>query len=277
MKKETRTVVYDDELRIEAYRFEGIVQPFPNHFHEYYVIGFIEDGQRVLSCRNQEYALKTGNILLFNPGDNHACVQSDDGTLDYRGFNITKEVMLNLTEEVTGKRELPGFSKTVIFDEEVTCYLHPLHELVMKGSYEFGKEENLLLLISLLIQRYGQPFENCIPECREEIEKACDFMEQHFADRIYLDQICHYAGLSKSTLPRAFTKSKGVTPYNYLENIRIGKAKKLLEKGVPPIEAAMQTGFSDQSHFTNYFNRFIGLAPGLYRDIFLEKEETPDE
>lgn len=34
MKKETRTVVYDDELRIEAYRFEGIVQPFPNHFHE---------------------------------------------------------------------------------------------------------------------------------------------------------------------------------------------------------------------------------------------------
>lgn len=277
MKRETRTVVYDDELRIEAYRFEGIVQPFPNHFHEYYVIGFIEDGQRVLSCRNQEYALKKGNILLFNPGDNHACVQSDDGTLDYRGFNITKEVMLNLAEEVTGKRELPGFSKTVIFDEEVTCYLHPLHELVMKGSCEFGKEENLLLLISLLIQRYGQPFESCIPECREEIEKACDFMEQHFADRIYLDQICRYAGLSKSTLLRAFTKSKGVTPYSYLENIRIGKAKKLLEQGVPPIEAAMQTGFSDQSHFTNYFNRFIGLAPGLYRDIFLEKEETPDE
>lgn len=277
MKKQTRTAVYDDELRIEAYRFEGIVQPFPNHFHEYYVIGFIEDGHRVLSCRNQEYALKKGNILLFNPGDNHACVQSDDGTLDYRGFNITKEVMLDLAEEVTGRRELPGFSKTVIFDEEVTCYLHPLHKLVMKGSCEFGKEEYLLLLISLLIQRYGQPFESCIPECREEIEKACDFMEQHFADRIYLDQICRYAGLSKSTLLRAFTKSKGVTPYSYLENIRIGKAKKLLEQGIPPIEAAMQTGFSDQSHFTNYFNRFIGLAPGLYRDIFLEKGETPDE
>ncbi len=277
MKKETRTVVYDDELRIEAYRFEGIVQPFPNHFHEYYVIGFIEDGERCLSCRNQEYTIAKGDIVLFNPGDNHACVQSDDGTLDYRGINITKEVMLNLAEEVTRKRELPGFSKTVIFDEEVTCYLHPLHELVMIGSCEFGKEENLLLLISLLIQRYGQPFESCIPECREEIEKACDFMEQHFADRIYLDQICRYAGLSKSTLLRAFTKSKGVTPYSYLENIRIGKAKKLLEQGVPPIEAALQTGFSDQSHFTNYFNRFIGLAPGLYRDIFLEKEETPDE
>ena len=243
MKKETRTVVYDDELRLESYRFEGTQQPFPNHFHEYYVIGFVESGERCLSCKNNEYAIQKGNVLLFNPGDNHACVQNDGGTLDYRGFNISKEVMLDLTEEVTGKRELPGFSENVIFDEEVICYLHPLHEMVMKGLCDFGKEENLLLLISMLIQRYGQPFENCIPECREEIEKACRFMEQHFAERIYLDQICRYAGLSKSTLLRAFTKSKGVTPYSYLENIRIGEAKKLLEQGFPPIEAALRTGF----------------------------------
>jgi AraC-like DNA-binding protein len=273
MKKETRTVVYDDELRMEAYRFEGIVQPFPNHFHEYYVIGFVENGKRCLSCKNKEYEIQKGNVVLFNPGDNHACVQSDDGTFDYRGFNISKEIMLDLAEEVTGKRELPGFSKNVIFDDEVICYIHPLHELMMKGSSELGKEENLLLLISLLIQRYGQPFENCIPECRDEIEKACRFMEQHFSEHIYLDQLCRQTNLSKSTLLRAFTKSKGVTPYSYLENIRIGEAKKLLEQGVPPIEVALRTGFSDQSHFTNYFNRFIGLAPGIYREIFSDKED----
>ncbi len=49
MKKEVRTVVYDEGLGVEAYRFEGIVQPFPNHFHEYYVIGLVEDGARALS------------------------------------------------------------------------------------------------------------------------------------------------------------------------------------------------------------------------------------
>lgn len=274
MKKETRTVVYDDELRIEAYRFEGIVQPFPNHFHEYYVIGFVEKGERRLSCKNQEYVIQKGNIVLFNPGDNHSCVQSDEEALDYRGFNISKDVMLDLAGEVTGKRKLPGFSQNVIYDEEAACYLHPLHELVMKGSCEFGKEENLLLLLSLLIQQYGQPFESCIPECRDEIERACAFMEQHYAERICLDQICRHAGLGKSALLRAFTKSKGVTPYSYLENIRIGEAKKLLGQGVPPIEAALQTGFSDQSHFTNYFNRFIGLTPGVYREIFSDKKNT---
>ena len=252
------------------------MQPFPNHFHEYYVIGFVEKGERRLSCKNQEYVIRKGNIVLFNPGDNHACVQNDEETLDYRGFNVAKHVMLDWAEEVTGKRELPGFSKNVIDDEEAACYLRPLHELVMKGSRDFGKEENLLLLLSLLIQQYGQPFENCIPECRDEIERACTFMEQHYAERIDLDQICRHAGLGKSALLRAFPKAKGVTPYSYLENIRIGRAKRLLEQGVPPIEAALQTGFSDQSHFTNYFNRFIGLTPGVYREIFLAKKNTEE-
>lgn len=276
MKKELRTVVYDDELRIEAYRFEGIVQPFPNHFHEYYVIGLMEGGRRALFCKNREYRLKKDDIVLFNPGDNHACAQIDGGSLDYRGINISKEVMLDRVEEITGRRALPGFSKTVVSNDEAACCLRPLHEQIMTGSAEFGKEENLLLLLSLLIGQYGQPFEHGVPECRDEIERACAFMEQHYAERIYLDQICRCANLSKSTLLRAFTKSKGVTPYSYLENIRIGAAKKLLEQGVAPIDAALQTGFSDQSHFTNYFNRFIGLAPGVYREIFLEKSSVGD-
>lgn len=276
MKKEVRTICYDEELHIEAYHFKGIVQPFPNHFHEYYVVGFVEDGQRILSCRNREYDIRMGNIVLFNPGDNHACVQSDEGTFDYRGFNISRNVMLDLVKELTGREELPGFSRNVIFDEELTCYLQPLHQLIMSGSNEFEKEEHLLLMLSLLLQKYGQPFECCIPECREEIENVCSFLQENYAEKIYLDELCRHAHLSKSTLLRAFVKSKGVTPYRYLEAIRINEAKKLLEQGMPPVEAALQTGFSDQSHFTNFFNRFIGLAPGVYRDIFLKKEITID-
>ena len=110
-----------------------------------------------------------------------------------------------------------------------------------------------------------------MPECREEIERACAYMEEHYTERICLEQICRQAGLSKSTLLRAFTAEKGITPYCYLENICIGKARKPLEHGVTPVEATLSTGFSDQSHFTNYFTRFIGLSPGVYREIFLNR------
>lgn len=270
MKKEIRTVCYDDDLRLEAYRFEGIVQSFPNHFHNYYVIGFIESGTHCLSCKNKEYTVGQGNILLFNPNDNHSCVQCDGEAFDYRGLNISKETMLSLVEEVTGQRELLGFSENVIKNDELNIYLHSLHQSIMEGSKEIEKEEMLLLLISLLIEQYGQPYEGCIPECREEIERTCVFMSAHFAEHISLENLCKCSGLSKSTLLRAFTRSKGVTPYRYLQIVRIDKAKEMLEQGVPLVDAAIRTGFSDQSHFSNFFHMFIGLSPAAYRRIFKE-------
>lgn len=277
MKQDSKPVVYDETLRIEACRFVGIDQPFPNHFHAHYVIGLIESGERRMTCKSREYLLGKDCIVLFNPGDNHACVQCDGGTLDYRSLHISQAVMLELHEDVTGKRMLPGFSQNVIYDEEAACSLRQLHEMVMRGSGELEKEELLLLLVSLLMRTYGQPFEDGAAACRDEVASACAFLEQHYPERICLAQICRHAGLSKSTLLRAFTKEKGVTPYRYLEAIRINAAKALLEQGVPPLEAAMRTGFSDQSHFTNYFSRFIGISPGAYREIFLKSTPKPEK
>lgn len=269
-----KTVVYDKQLQIEAYCFEGIRQSFPNHFHKYYVIGFIESGQRYLYCKNKEYIVKKGGIVLFHPEDNHSCMQSGDDTLCYRGFHIQNDVMLHLVEEITNKKELPQFCQNVIYNEEIACYFVTLHKMIMNNTKDFVKEEILLLLFTALIQNYGQPFQNETLECRKEIEKACEFIEQHYTEHICLEQICHYAQMSKSTLIREFTKQKGITPYRYLENIRINEAKKLLSKGVPPVDAAIQMGYSDQSHFTNYFNSFIGLSPGVYRDIFCNKNKN---
>lgn len=268
VQKEIRTVCHDDDLHLEAYRFAGIAQPFPSHFHDYYVIGFIEAGTRCLSCKNKEYKIGQGDILLFHPNDSHSCVQCDGGTLDYRCLNIPKETMLSFAEEITGRRELPVFSENVMQNDEMNRYLCSLHQMIMDGSKEFEKEEMLLLFLSLLIEQYGGPVESGILACSKEIETACIFMEENFAERVSLENLCKCSSLSKSTLFRAFTKSKGVTPYRYLQAIRIGKAKELLEQGVPLVDTAIQTGFSDQSHFSKFFNMFIGLSPASYRRIF---------
>lgn len=268
MKKEIKTVCYDEELNLEAYHFEGIMQPFPNHFHDYYVIGFVEAGTRCLTCKNREYMIKPGDILLFHPNDNHGCTQKDGGTFDYRGINLPVDTMLSLAEEITGERKLLSFSQNVITDDDLQIFLKSLHKMIMSGGERFEKEEMLFLFISMLLERYGQDYEACITEYRDEIEAACLFMEEHYTEHISLEQLCRCSTLSKSTLLRAFIKSKGVTPYRYLQSIRVGKAKTLLESGARPMEAALQTGFSDQSHFTKFFQMYIGLSPAAYRQIF---------
>lgn len=273
MRKETRTAVFDEELHIEAYSFEGIVKPFPNHFHDHYVIGIVENGTRELSCNNLRYTLSAGDMLLLCPGDSHGCVQTDGGTLDYRALNIPKDIMSKLSREITGNSS-PRFSRNVLSDADIADNFRLLHKMIMCGSGEFEKEEALLILISSLIKLAGEPFLECVSHRYEAIEHACRFMNEHYSDHITLDKLCEFCGLSKSTLLRSFTKAKGVTPYRYLQAIRIGKAKELLEQGAKAADVALETGFSDQSHFTNYFDMFIGLPPTAYTRIFRDKENN---
>ena len=270
MTEEIRTAAYDRDLRIEVYRLTGVAQPFPGHFHEYYVLGLMEAGRRALVCKDGTYTLDPGDIPLLNPGDSHACTQCGSGTLDYRGINLSREVMGDLTAEVTGTRQLPCFSAPVIRDEEAACYFRALHEAVMDGSREFDREEDLLLLLSVLLRKYSCP---AVADDggQDRVRQVCRFMETHYARHITLNQLCRCAGRSRSALLRDFVRETGVTPYRYLENIRVGEARKLLEQGVTPADAALRTGFSDQSHFTNYFKHFIGLTPSAYREIFRER------
>lgn len=279
MRKEIRTVYYDEELQIEAYRFEGMSRAFPNHFHEYYMIGFIESGHRALSCRNIDSEVNPGDIVLFHPKENHACAQVGEDALDYRSLGISPDMMRKLVYEITGEEYLPGFSQNVIQNEILSGYLRDVHLLIMENSCEFEREEKLLFLMEGLLDGYEKPFSAVLPVCDEEIERVCAFIDSHYQESISLDILCGLSNLSKSTLLRAFTKSKGITPYRYLETVRINKATELLKQGISPVDAALKTGFSDQSHFTKFFTMFTGVAPGLYGKMFDaqaqgEKDET---
>lgn len=269
MKQEIRTVKYDTELKVEVYHFQGIMQKFPNHFHEYYVIGFIEKGQRLLSCKNKEYIIEPGDLLLFNPRDNHACEQIDGQTLDYRCINIQPEIMSKAICEITGKEYLPYFTSQVVFHSDLVVVLRELHQMLMEEESDFRKEEIFFFLLEQLVEEYT---EQAVPagntEQSMEARAICEFLENHYMDNITLNDLCKLTGLSKYYLLRSFTKQKGISPYSYLETIRIDKAKKMLEQGILPIDVALQTGFTDQSHFSNFFKKFIGLTPKQYMNIF---------
>lgn len=274
MKQEERTVCFDKELKVEAYRFKGIMQKFPNHFHEHYVIGFIEKGQRYLSCKNKEYTTSTGDLLLFNPFDSHTCEQIDNKVLDYRCINIKPEIMKKTVFEITGENYLPKFNQSVIFRSELVPLLQELHHIIMEEELDFKKEELFFFLIEQLIEEYTEPnLQFNLEKASIEIQAVCDYLENNYAEHILLDELSTIAGMNKYSLLRNFTKLKGITPYRYLENIRVNKAKRLLEKGVEPIDAAIHTGFVDQSHFTNFFKNFIGLTPKQYQNIFINNDK----
>lgn len=274
MELEERTVCFDRDLEVEAYRFKGVMQKFPNHFHEYYVIGYIESGKRRLSCKNNEYTIGAGDLVLFNPMENHTCEQIDQNTLDYRCINIKPEIMKKAVHEITGREYLPQFSQPVAFDSEQSSLLCELHQNIMEEQDDFKKEETFLFLIEQLLDEYTLPYSESIESyLNTEIKEVCTYIEEHYAEHITLDDLSKIAKMNKYSLLRSFTRIMGITPYRYLETVRINVAKKLLENGTEPIEAAMETGFVDQSHFSNFFKEFIGLTPRQYKNIFINNKD----
>lgn len=271
MDKEKRIICFDNDLKIEAYCFKGIMQKFPNHFHEHYVIGFVENGKRKLSCKNKEYIINSGDIILFNPFENHTCEQLDNMPLDYRCLNINTNIMQKMVFEINKKDYIPEFSQNVIIKNELFYLLHDLHKMILEKQNDFHKEELFFFLIEQLIAKYSDSNKELNAEkVNNKIELICKYLENNYSKRITLDELANLSSLNKYYLLRAFTKFKGITPYRYLQNIRINKAQKMLENGTEVLEAAMSSGFSDQSHFTNFFKEFTGLTPKQYQNIFIE-------
>jgi AraC-like DNA-binding protein/mannose-6-phosphate isomerase-like protein (cupin superfamily) len=269
MLNEIRTVYLDSDLNIEAYRFKGIMQKFPAHFHEYYVIGFIEKGQRYLVCKGEEYIINPGDLLLFNPYDTHSCEQIDGKTLDYRCINVTPEVMKKAMLEINDNECLPCFQQNVLYHSEIVCNLRELHLKISQGESELKKEELFLYLLEELIQMHSDlTIHSPVSETSNEIKTICNYLEENYTKTITLKDLSNLTGWSKFHLLRSFTKQKGISPYSYLETIRVNHAKKLLEQGVKPIEVSFLTGFSDQSHLTKFFKRQVGLTPKQYMRIF---------
>jgi len=274
MQKEIRSVYFDSDLNIEAYSFKGIAQKFPNHFHDYYVIGFIEKGKRYLSCKNKSYNVGPGDLTIFNPNDNHTCEQIDNKTLDYRCINIQLDVMKKITFEITNKEYIPYFTENVLFNNELVDSLQELHRMIMQEETDFKKEEILLFIMEQLITEYSDGSSSVnLQEPNTEINTICEFLRNNYTKNITLNELSTLTGVSKYHLLRSFTKQKGISPYSYLEAIRINEAKKFLEQGNSPLEVALKTGFTDQSHFTNFFKKFIGLTPKQYMKVFIDRDE----
>ena len=277
-EQEQRHVYYDRDLDIEAYNLSGIVQKFPNHFHEYYVIGFIEGGKRHLWCKGKEYDTSAGDLILFNPRDNHYCAPVNGELLDYRAVNIKPEVMSRAVKEITGEAYMPYFTETVVYKSDIAQSVQDLYRAVLNDAPLLEKEENLFFLLDQILREYASDFESAdVLRPNRQIQSLCQYMEEHFAENVTLDELLSMTDFGKSYLLRSFTRQTGVSPYRYLQTIRLDKAKRFLEEGISPIDAAGMAGFSDQSHFTHFFKEFIGLTPKQYQRIFQDKEKDSNE
>jgi transcriptional regulator GlxA family with amidase domain len=108
-----------------------------------------------------------------------------------------------------------------------------------------------------------------VPHGDSIVRKCEDWLCGHFHDIEALSKVCELAGIPERTLKRRFKSATGNSLIEYVQNLRIEEAKRLLESGDLPIEEiSAQTGYSDTSFFRRVFKRLTGLTPSHYRRMF---------
>lgn len=98
------------------------------------------------------------------------------------------------------------------------------------------------------------------------LQLAREFIEAYLGEDIGLSEIAGAAGLSVFHFSRCFRTSTGRSPYRYLVERRIAKAKDLLRNSSLAVsQIALICGFSSQQHLASTFTKLVGSSPGRYR------------
>lgn len=90
-------------------------------------------------------------------------------------------------------------------------------------------------------------------------------MDNHFDEKIDLDNIADEACFSKFHFIRLFTSIYHKTPHQYLSSVRIEKAKQLLTADNDVARVCYAVGFESVSSFTGLFKRLTGQTPAVYQ------------
>ena len=98
------------------------------------------------------------------------------------------------------------------------------------------------------------------------VQEAYRYMDRHFCEDCNLEKIAAQVHVTANHLHTAFMESEGITPYEYVLQKRIERAKTLICSGEHSLaQIALETGFCSQSHFTAAFKKSTGQTPARYR------------
>lgn len=236
---------------------------FPRHSHDQFGVGVIESGgQRSWSGVGTVRA-SAGDVIMVNPGEIHDGAPLDGAARTWRIIYLDPAVVAREAhEEFAGPAEIV---RPVADDPLLALRVIELFDSLIAGhSDPLEREEQLLRSIVCLFRRHGMAkfmSKGRSPSVTRAIQRIDSAPEVH----VSLAELAALSGVSRFQLLRAFSREVGITPHAYLIQRRVLLAQRFLADGQAPAQAAILSGFSDQSHMTRAFVRQVGVTPGDYR------------
>ena len=262
------------EIRLQPERYykEGqhiavrnrAVGNFPLHWHNYFEMEILSEGEAVHYLNGKEYKMGVGCGYILTPADYHIIIPDDP---EQKIWHIPFDETL-LSPKHLNTILSSNFDKAFTLDAETYGRVEKLLWLL---KYEYRQEgenctrELFECLLSTIFRAMDNTPQTVPAENNSNIAKGILYLETHFRENPSLSEVAKYAGFNPSYFSVLFHKVTGKTYTQRLNALRVTYAKKLLRSDMTIADVCYASGFGTLSNFHNVFQRIAGTSPSEYR------------
>jgi AraC family transcriptional regulator, transcriptional activator for feuABC-ybbA operon len=229
-----------------------------------HTIGLVYEGKGTLSLDDQRYALTPGSIFQIIPGCYMSIKTGQQDTLHFYSVHYSA----HLSDESGQDFEI--INQGLPFPIHSThADWQPLYQLFQSAWHEWNNKQpgyewrckiSLFAVIDEIVR-----LESGI-SAGNGMEHIIQYMNEHYSDPLNRSQLAARAGWSPTYFSTLFKEQTGQSPIQYLNKLRIDRAKQLLRSTSMPItQIAADVGFTDSFYFARIFTKSTGFSPSEYR------------
>jgi AraC-like DNA-binding protein len=236
----------------------------PNGRGDFQII-YIASGKGRFVFGDEERIVSHGSIVVFRPGERQLYFYHLEDRTETFWIHFTGYEAMRLIDEA-------GLDENVFFVGDSSDYPSIFNQLIreiqMKRTNYRGITAMLVRQLLLIINRYLGEGKVANRNTLNEIERAINYFNEHYADTesISLDALSRELFASKTTLIYNFKKYTNCSPMEFLLSVRLTKAKEQLANTQKSVESvALDCGFSSANYFGLIFKKKEGISPSAYR------------
>lgn len=232
---------------------------------EYHFIHFIIDGEGTLEINNINYSIKKNQLFIVPAGEisTYQASHKHPWTYCWIGF-------LGIQSNQYIHSLLQSSQQEFVLDCQDSSYYQDRIKTILNISN--GKLSSFLKINGIMYDIIGTLLEETGVNFTDDFDlsipsQAMRYMDLHYYDDIQISDVADFVGVHVNYLTGIFKKKYHITPKQYLSQLKIKKAKKmLLETDYPIYIISSSVGYSDPLAFSRYFKKKTNLSPKEFRE-----------
>lgn len=263
-------------LRVFGHNIDKAAKkPLGIHYHiNTMEITYVVNGIQVFSVEDTDYSVSGGEVFIAFPNEPHSTGRNPQGACEQfwmqielvptsNFFGLASPWCDDLLEKLQSFK-MRHFKLNKNFSNALSACVEKFSS---KNILDKAMAHNILLsfIYEILDQEKKQENHKHISS---DIADAIEYMKNNIYNNISFEELSQISVLSVSRLKSKFTEQVGMSPMQYLNFLKIEKAKEMIKQDEKIIDIAYNLNFSSSSNFCYVFKKLVGLTPMQYKNLY---------